>query len=297
MPLNSPIDDFDTGHPPGRLYVVGTPIGNRSDITLRALETLKNVDLIAAEDTRHTATLLTHYGIRTALISYHDFNEKERSAQLLARLRQGASVALVSNAGTPSVSDPGYALITAAIAADIPIVPIPGPSAIITALCAAGLPTDTFVFAGFAAKKKAKRLRELSGLCHDERTVIFYESPRRLPAFLEELLMVFGDRTAVLARELTKIHEEFIRGRLSEILSVLNRRTRIKGECTLLVSGRKEETGSLSEALQEELQQQLKTDRSRLSDIVREMALKYNISKKEIYRQALQIRDHPRKKL
>jgi 16S rRNA (cytidine1402-2'-O)-methyltransferase len=276
---------------------VGTPIGNRSDITLRALETLKNVDLIAAEDTRHTATLLTHYGIRTALISCHDFNEKERSAQLLARLRQGASVALVSNAGTPSVSDPGYALITAAIAADIPIVPIPGPSAIITALCAAGLPTDTFVFAGFAAKKKAKRLRELNDLCSDERTVIFYESPRRLLAFLEELLMVFGDRTAVLARELTKIHEEFIRGRLSEILSVLSQRTSIKGECTLLVSGRKEETGTVSESFQPELQQKLKSGRSRLSDIVREMALKYNVSKKEIYRQALQIKDHLRKKL
>ena len=290
MPLNLPINDFDTANPPGRLYVVGTPIGNRSDITLRALETLKNVDLIAAEDTRHTARLLTHYGISTPLISYHDFNEKERSAQLLTKLKQGASVALVSNAGTPSVSDPGYALITAAIAANIPIVPIPGPSAIITALCAAGLPTDTFVFAGFQAKKKPKRLRELKILCNQERTVIFYESPRRLAAFLEELLAVFGDRTAVLSRELTKIHEEFIRGRLSEILSVLKQRTTIKGECTLLVTGRKEETGSVSASLQQELQQKLKSGQSRLSDIVREVALKYNVPKNEIYKEALKIK-------
>jgi len=290
MPLNLPINDFDAGNPPGRLYVVGTPIGNRSDITLRALETLKNVDLIAAEDTRHTARLLTHYGIRTALISYHDFNEKERSKQLLARLQQGETVALVSNAGTPSVSDPGYALITAAIAANIPIVPIPGPSAIITALCAAGLPTDVFVFAGFPAKKKVKRLRELKALCSEERTVIFYESPRRLLAFLEELLAVFGDRTAVLSRELTKIHEEFIRGRLSEILSILKQRTTIKGECTLLMSGCKEEAGSVSASLQEELRQKLRSGQSRLSDIVREMALTYKVSKNEIYKEALKIK-------
>ena len=270
--------------------MVGTPIGNRGDITLRALETLKNVDLIAAEDTRHTARLLTHYGIRTPLISYHDFNEKERSAQLLTRLRQGTSVALVSNAGTPSVSDPGYALITAAIAGNIPIVPIPGPSAIITALCAAGLPTDAFVFAGFPAKKKAKRLRELKELCSEDRTVIFYESPRRLLTFLEELLTVFGDRHAVISRELTKIHEEFIRGSLSEILSILKQRITIKGECTLLVTGRKEETGTVSESLQQELQRKLKTGQSRLSDIVREMALKYKVSKNEIYKEALKIK-------
>lgn len=290
MPLNSPINDVETGNRPGLLYVVGTPIGNRGDITLRALETLKKVDLIAAEDTRHTASLLTHYGIRTPLISYHDFNEKERSAQLLAKLRQGACVALVSNAGTPSVSDPGYALITAAIAGNVPIVPIPGPSAIITALCAAGLPTDTFVFSGFPAKKKVKRLRELKALCSEERTVIFYESPRRLLGFLEELLAIFGDRTAVLSRELTKIHEEFIRGRLSEIISALRQRTIVKGECTLLVTGSRAETGSVSDSLQAELQQKLETGQGRLSDIVREMALKYNVSKNEIYKEALKIK-------
>ncbi|MEW6670256.1 MAG: 16S rRNA (cytidine(1402)-2'-O)-methyltransferase [Thermodesulfobacteriota bacterium] len=290
MPLNLPINDFDRGSPPGRLYVVGTPIGNRGDITLRALETLKNADLIAAEDTRHTARLLTHYGIKTALISYHDFNEKERTAQLIIRLRQGASIALVSNAGTPSVSDPGYALITAAITAKIPVIPIPGPSAAVTALSAAGLPTDTFVFAGFPAKKKAKRLRELNLLCHEERTVIFYESPRRLPALLDELAAVFGDRYAVLSRELTKIHEEFIRGRLSEILAVLKQRTTLKGECTLLVTGRREEAASVFPSLQAELRQKLKSGQGRLSDIVREMAIRYNVSKNEIYKEALKIK-------
>ncbi|MDF1593207.1 MAG: 16S rRNA (cytidine(1402)-2'-O)-methyltransferase [Desulfobacterales bacterium] len=289
MPLNLPINNF-AENPPGRLYVVGTPIGNRSDITLRALETLKIVDLIAAEDTRHTARLLIHYGIRTPLISYHDFNEKERSAQLLTRLRQGASVALVSNAGTPSVSDPGYALIAAAIAGNIPIVPIPGPSAIITALCAAGLPTDTFVFSGFPARKKGKRLEALKALCREERTIIFYESPRRLLAFLEELLAVFGDRTAVLSRELTKIHEEFIRGRLSEILFTLKQRAVIKGECTLLVAGCKAEAGAVSDLVQQELQQKLKTGQRRLSDIAKEMALKYKVSKNEIYKEALKLK-------
>jgi len=270
--------------------VVGTPIGNRGDITLRALETLKGVNLIAAEDTRHTARLLSHYGIQTPLISYHDFNEKERTAQLLTKLRQGASVALVSNAGTPSVSDPGHALITAAIAAKITVIPIPGPSAVITALSAAGLPTDAFVFVGFPAKKKAKRLRELNMLGPDERTVIFYESPRRLLPFLEELLAVFGDRSAVLSRELTKIHEEFIRGRLSEILSVLKQRTSIKGECTLLVTGRKAETGSVTASLQAELRRKLNSGGSRLSDIVREMAATYRVSRSEIYREALEIK-------
>lgn len=290
MPLNLPINELDAKKPPGRLYVVGTPIGNRGDITLRALETLKTVNLIAAEDTRHTARLLTHYGIKTPLISYHDFNEKERSRQLLDRLCQGASVALVSNAGTPSVSDPGYTLITAAIAAHISVVPIPGPSAVTAALCAAGLPTDTFVFCGFPAKKSGKRLRELERLRHEERTVIFYESPRRLLGLLKDLLSVFGDRTAVLSRELTKIHEEFMRGRLSEILSELTQRPAIKGECTLLVTGCREKTGSDPAAFQAELRQKLKSGQSRLSDIVREMAAAYRVSKSEIYKEALQIK-------
>lgn len=293
MPLNSPINEADADRPPGRLYVVATPIGNLGDITLRALETLKGVDLIAAEDTRHTARLLTHYGIRTSLISYHDFNETERSAQLLARLQKGASVALVANAGTPSVSDPGYTLITAAIAAKIAIIPIPGPSAAITALCAAGLPTDTFVFAGFPAKKKTKRRRELKLLGTEERTVIFYEAPRRLLAFLEELLTEFGDRYAVLSRELTKMHEEFIRGPLSEIHAQLSRREKIKGECTLLVTGYKAPTAALTASLQRELRHKLKSG-ERLADVVRGMAATCRISKNEIYREALQIKKNLR---
>ncbi len=290
MPLNLPINDKSANPTPGRLYVVGTPIGNLGDITLRALEILKTVDLIAAEDTRHTARLLNHYGIKTPLISYHDFNERERSRQLLVKLSEGKLIALVSNAGTPSVSDPGYSLITATIDADIPVVPIPGPSAVITALCAASLPTDTFVFAGFPARKKAQRLADLNALCHEKGTIVFYESPQRLLAFIAELQAVFGDRQAVLARELTKLHEEFVRGRLSQLLAILKERESIKGECTLLITGYKEETGEVSSALQEELQERLESGQSRLADIVKEVASAYGVSKKNVYREALRIK-------
>jgi len=289
--LNSPLNEEPGAVLPGRLYVVGTPLGNRGDISLRALEILKAVDLIAAEDTRHTAGLLGYYRIKTPLVSYHDFNEKTRTAQLLGRLRQGAAVALVSNAGTPSVSDPGYALITAAVADGIPIVPIPGPSAVIAALSVAGLPTDAFVFVGFPARKKEKRAAELKKLCNDERTIVFYESPRRLMTFLEELIAAFGNRYGVLAREMTKIHEEFIRGPLSEMLSALRQRAVVKGECTLLVSGRRPENGTVPDGLLSELRQELKSGERSLSRIVRQTAAKYRVSKNEVYRQALQIRD------
>lgn len=290
MPSNLPINDKSANPTPGRLYVVGTPIGNLGDITLRALEILKTVDLIAAEDTRHTARLLSHYGIKTPLISYHDFNERERSKQLLVRLSAGETIALVSNAGSPLVSDPGYSLIAAAIGADIPVVPIPGPSAVITAICAAGLPTDTFVFAGFPHRKKAQRSAELNALRHEVRTIVFYESPRRLLAFIAELQAVFGDRNAVLARELTKIHEEFVRGCLSQLLANLKDRESIKGECTLLVAGYKDESGAVSPALQEELQKRIKSGQSRLVDIVKEVSSAYGVSKKDVYNEALRIK-------
>lgn len=268
--------------------MVGTPIGNRGDITFRALETLKDVDIIAAEDTRHTARLLAHHKIKTSLISYHDHNEKERTAQLLKKLRQGMSIALVSNAGTPSVSDPGYALINAAIADDIRVVPIPGPSAGITALSVSGLPTDTFVFIGFPAKKKAKRLTALKGLADEKRTVIFYESPRRIMTFLEELISAMGNRYAVLSREMTKVHEEFIRGGLSEILENLKARPAIKGEFTLLIAGA-EKIEPRAAAI-EELRHKLKKGDRSLSDIAKDVAAAYNISRNEIYREAIKIK-------
>ena len=231
MPSNSHIDET------GALYVVATPIGNRDDITIRALNILGQVDLVAAEDTRHTGRLLAHHNIKCRMISFHEHNERERTPDLINRLKAGSSVALVSNAGTPSVSDPGYRLVKETIDSDIRVIPIPGVSAAITALCVAGMPTDSFVFVGFPAKKKARRLNQLNDLAGVHRTIVFYESPRRISTFLEEIIDIMGDRYGVLAREMTKLHEEFIRGLLSEILSSLNARPAIKGECTLLVTG------------------------------------------------------------
>jgi len=222
---------------PGTLYVVATPIGNRDDITLRALNILREVDLIAAEDTRKTRRFLEMHAIKGSLISYHEHNEDERTPKLIAKLKKGLSIALVSNAGTPTVSDPGYRLITATLAGNLDVIPIPGVSAATAALSAAGLPTDSFVFLGFPAKKKTKRLQQLNDLASEPRTLIFYESPRRILTLLGEIKDVMGDRYAVFAREMTKLHEEFLRGRLSEIVIQLKQRTDIKGECTLLVAG------------------------------------------------------------
>ncbi len=203
---------------PGTLYVVGTPIGNRDDITLRALNILRQVDLIAAEDTRKTRRFLESHDIKSNLISYHEHNEAERTPKLITKLKKGISIALVSNAGTPTVSDPGYQLITAALADNLNVIPIPGVSAATAALCVAGLPTNSYVFLGFPAKKKAKRRQQLNDLASEPRTLIFYESPRRILTLLGEIQEAMGDRYVVLAREMTKLHEEFLRGQLSEIV-------------------------------------------------------------------------------
>jgi 16S rRNA (cytidine1402-2'-O)-methyltransferase len=222
----------------GVLYVVATPIGNREDITLRALKTLRDVDLVVAEDTRKSGKFLSHHRIKNRLVSYHEHNEKRRTPELLAKLLDGTTIALVSNAGTPGVSDPGYRLVAAAIENKISVIPVPGPSAATTAMSASGLPTDSFVFIGFSPKKKGKRLKFITELAAEPRALIFYESPKRVLAFLEEVVSHIGDRPAVLAREMTKLHEEFIRGRVSEILETMKARPAIKGECTLLVAGR-----------------------------------------------------------
>ncbi|MDR2861365.1 MAG: 16S rRNA (cytidine(1402)-2'-O)-methyltransferase [Syntrophobacterales bacterium] len=221
---------------PGKLYIVATPIGNLEDITLRALRILKEVSLIAAEDTRRTRILLNHYDIQTPLTSLYEQNEALKSASLLLRLKEGKSVACVTDAGTPAISDPGYLLIRRAIDAGIDVIPIPGVSALITALCAAGLPTDHFVFHGFLPAKTAKRKTVIQALAEDTRTQVFYESPRRLRATLCALKEILGSRHIVVARELTKLHEEFIRGDLHDVLSALDERD-IKGEVTLIVRG------------------------------------------------------------
>lgn len=275
---------------PGTLYVVATPIGNRDDITLRALDILREVDLIAAEDTRKTRRFLTHYAIKSSLISYHEHNEAERTPKLIAKLKKGISIALVSNAGTPTVSDPGYRLITAALAGNLNVIPIPGVSAATAALSAAGLPTDSFVFLGFSAKKKTKRLQQLSDLASEPRTLIFYESPRRILTLLGEINDAMGDRYVVLAREMTKLHEEFLRGRLSEIVIQLKRRTDIKGECTLLVAGCDTEENQPWEVVRKQIRTAVLNRRNSLSEIAREIAATSGISKNRIYAHALTIK-------
>jgi 16S rRNA (cytidine1402-2'-O)-methyltransferase len=221
----------------GMLYVVSTPIGNREDITLRALRILKEVDFIAAEDTRHTSFLLRHFGIQVPLTSYFEGNEFKKKEFILSKLRQGNRIALVSDAGTPGISDPGFRLIRAAIENKIPIVPIPGPSAVITALSISGLPTDAFFFKGFLPHKTKKRrdlLKELEGV---KETLIFYESPHRISETLKDIYELLGDREIVLTRELTKIYEEVLRGKVSAIKNQISE-TKLKGEITLVISGK-----------------------------------------------------------
>ena len=221
----------------GTLYVVSTPIGNLEDITLRALRILKEVDLIAAEDTRRTGLLLKHFGIEKPLTSYFEGNELKKREFILSRLTEGSNVSLVSDAGTPGISDPGFRLIRLAIENEIPVVPIPGPSAVITALSIAGLPTDAFFFKGFLPHKAKKRRDLLSELVDVRETLVFYESPHRISETLQDILDRMGDREMVLARELTKVYEEVLRGRVSEIQQQIGSR-KLKGEITLVVSGK-----------------------------------------------------------
>jgi 16S rRNA (cytidine1402-2'-O)-methyltransferase len=274
----------------GSLYVVATPIGNLQDITLRALDVLKAVDLVAAEDTRKTARLLGHFGLTAPLISYHEHNEVARTPDLVRRLQQGASIALVTDAGTPGVSDPGYRLVTAAADAGLRVVPVPGVMAAAAALSASGLATDAFVFVGFLPKKAGPRGREIKALACEGRTVILYESPQRIVALVEELVAHFGDRRAVLAREMTKLHEEFIRGRLSEVLTDLRRRVDIKGECTLLVAGRTGTEPSSWDAAREDLRRALQPQSRGLSEIARHVAHLHGLPRQAAYAEAMKIR-------
>ena len=275
---------------PGILYVVATPIGNRDDITIRALNTLGHVDLVAAEDTRHTGRLLAHHNIKCRMISFHEHNENERTPDLINRLKAGSSVALVSNAGTPSVSDPGYRLVKEAVINRIRVSPIPGVSAVIAALSVSGLPTDSFVFIGFPAKKKVKRLDQLKDLAGEGRTMVFYESPRRILTFLKEIISVMGDRYGVLSREMTKLHEEFIRGFLSKILSSLNERPAIKGECTLLLTGCEENKEISIKTVRTEIIKALEKKQSKLSELSKIIAKNYGLPKNKVYDEALKLK-------
>ncbi|HUL37343.1 MAG TPA: 16S rRNA (cytidine(1402)-2'-O)-methyltransferase [Thermodesulfobacteriota bacterium] len=221
----------------GTLYIVSTPIGNREDITLRALRILKEADLIAAEDTRYTGLLLRHFGIQTPLTSYFEGNELRKKEFILSKLKQGHSIALVSDAGTPGISDPGFRLIQTAIENQISIIPIPGPSALIAALSVSGLPTDAFLFKGFLPHKSKKRKDLLKQLEEARETLVLYESPHRISETLNDIFETLGDREMVLTRELTKVYEEVLRGKVSEIKKQIGARN-LKGEITLVISGK-----------------------------------------------------------
>jgi len=231
----APIAEEPSTLAPG-LYLVGTPIGNLEDITLRALRILKEADIIACEDTRQTQKLLHHYAIKTKTVSYHEHNEMTRAAELVIDLERGARVALVTDAGMPGISDPGFRLISLAIRHHVPVVPIPGASAFLSALVASGLPTDSFRFSGFLPAKSGQRRQLLESIRESPRTQVFYEAPHRIIEALEDVAATLGtDRHVVIAREVTKLHEEFLRGRASEILDQLKSRDTIKGEITLLL--------------------------------------------------------------
>lgn len=222
---------------PGTLYVVATPIGNLEDITLRAIHILESVDTIAAEDTRHTRRLLTHYGISKPLVSYHDHNKRRQAPYLLSLLQEQKSIAIVTDAGTPGISDPAYYLLQAVLPEDIPVVPIPGATAVIAALSVAGLPTDRFVFEGFLPIKSGRRHRRLETLREEPRTIVLYESPHRLIRLLQEIAThIDPDRQVVVGRELTKRFEELLRGTAASLHDQLKPRT-IRGECTVLIAG------------------------------------------------------------
>jgi 16S rRNA (cytidine1402-2'-O)-methyltransferase len=270
---------------PGILYIVATPIGNLEDITLRAVRVLKEVDVVAAEDTRHTQILLKRHGIHTPLTSYHEHNEKTKAQELVTRLERGQNVALVSDAGTPAISDPGFRLVVQAIRAGVRIIPIPGASALTAVLSASGLPTDRFVFEGFLPARKGLRREKLQTLRDETRTLIFYEAPHRLKEALGDIHELLGNREAVLAREVSKIHEEFLRGPVSELVRALGSGD-IRGEVTLIISGASGLPGVSEDRLKAEIRE-LKGKGLRVKEIAEVLGEKFGYPKKEIYRLVL----------
>ncbi len=274
------------------LYLVGTPIGNLEDITLRALRVLKEVDVIACEDTRQTQKLLNHFAITTRTTSYHEHNEMTKSAELVKEMQEGASVALVTDAGMPGISDPGYRLITLAIRHQVPVVPVPGASAFLSALVASGLPTDSFRFSGFLPAKRGERREALEGIKSSPRTQVFYEAPHRIMETLEDIVEVLGSgRHVVVAREVTKLHEEFLRGRASEVLENLKARDAVKGEITLLI-GKAEEKDAQGAAeagvrlsVRQRVDQIMVEEKVDEKAALKKVAKERGVSKSEAYRE------------
>ena len=275
----------------GKIYLVATPIGNLDDITIRALNVLKEVDIIAAEDTRHTLGLLNHFNISKPLISYYKQNEKTKSEVILEKIREGKNVAIVSDAGTPGISDPGEEIVKKAIENNVEIVPIPGACALVNALICSGFSTREFIFVGFLSALKKEKKEKLEELKYEKRTLILYEAPHKLKDTLESIKSVLGDRKIVLARELTKIHEEFIRGRLSKILDSLDE---VRGEFVILVEGGEE---SLSEHKKADLLDLSLTEHYdyykkqglEKKDIIKQIAKDRTVNKNEIYQYFLNI--------
>jgi len=287
---------LDKNETEGILYICGTPIGNLEDITIRALKILKEVKLIAAEDTRHTKKLLIHYQINTKVTSYHEYNKFKKAPYLVEILKNGQDIALVSDAGMPGISDPGYVLINLALNNNIKIIPIPGVSALITALVVSGLPTDKFVFEGFLPRKIKERKRYFKSIENEERTIIFYEAPHRLKRALKDMLDVWGERKIVIARELTKKYEEIIRGNLSQVITEINTKE-IKGEITLVVQGGIKKKGNdtidflKDECIMEIYLKKLKNQGYSNKDIIKIAQEKLNIPKNLIYKKLLEMQN------
>jgi 16S rRNA (cytidine1402-2'-O)-methyltransferase len=299
MPTHAP-DDKDThATRHGALYLVATPIGNLEDISLRALRILKEVDLIACEDTRQTKKLLSRYDIHKPLESYHEHNEAGRAAELLGKLKSGQKIALVSDAGTPLLSDPGHRLVSICAENGIPVVPIPGPSALTTALVGSGMDISQFVFIGFLPARSGERRRELQTLAANPRTLVFYEAPHRLALMLEDAREILGDREAVIARELTKMHEEFRRGRLSELENELRSRAP-RGEITVIIGAAKgpsegaliggNDGSSASVALPDRIQQVMDLQKLDQKAALKQVARERGLNKREAYKQLLAAR-------
>jgi 16S rRNA (cytidine1402-2'-O)-methyltransferase len=272
----------------GVLYVVATPIGNLEDVTLRALRVLREVDLIAAEDTRRTRTLLERHGIARPLTSYYDAVERTRAPALVERLRDGTSVALVSDAGTPRISDPGHHLVRAALAAGIRVVPVPGPSAVTALVSVAGFPTDRFVFEGFLPTRAGARAARLAELATEPRALVFFEAARRLDAFLTAAETALGDRDVVIGRELTKRHEELVQGRLADVRRTLAARAPLRGEVTVVVAG----AAPTARAEPVDVDAEIRAGRAAgrgLRELSHEIARRTGLSRRDVYRRALEL--------
>jgi 16S rRNA (cytidine1402-2'-O)-methyltransferase len=282
----------------GRLYVVATPIGNLEDITLRALRVLKEADLIACEDTRQTLKLLSHFDIQKRLVSYHEHNEITRAPEIVIELEQGAKVALVSDAGTPAISDPGHRLVSLCLRHGIKVEPVPGPSAFVAALAASGMPVDEFTFVGFLPARQSARRKSLRALAAEPRTLALYEAPHRLSDTLEDALEILGNRPVVIAREVTKIYEEFLRGHLQEVLAEVRKKP-ARGEITLLIGAQDQQvsqaaasaTAGNSEPLSHRVEEIMKAEGVDRKAALKQAARERGLTKREAYKQLLVTRD------